>query len=214
MASRLRARTGHRFELITDPMDLSFEHLAEINPDYIFFPHWSHRIEKQILNRFDCVIFHMTDLPFGRGGSPLQNLIAQGINETQITALKCVAEMDAGPVYLKRPLSLYGAAQEIYLRASTVIEDMIVDILNNRPASVPQQGEPTIFKRRTPEQSNLAKATSLEEAFDLIRMQDADGYPHAFLEVGPFRFEFTRAARKTDFLLADVRIALLPDKSD
>lgn len=209
ISSRLQARTGQRFELVTDPGNLTIERLAAINPRYIFFPHWSHRIDPVVFNRFECVIFHMTDLPFGRGGSPLQNLIAQGIYETQITALRCAEGMDAGPVYLKRPLSLHGAAQEIYMRASTIIEDMIVDILNTRPIPVPQQGEPTFFKRRNPDQSNLAKVKTLEEAFDLVRMLDADGYPHAFLEAGPFRLEFTRVARKTDYLLADVRITLL-----
>ena len=56
----------------------------------------------------------MTDLPFGRGGSPLQNLITRGISKTKISALRCNEEIDAGPIYLKRPLSLHGSAEEIY----------------------------------------------------------------------------------------------------
>ena len=150
----------------------------------------------------------MTDLPYGRGGSPLQNLIARGISETKISALRCVEDMDAGPIYLKKPLSLYGSAEEIYLRAARVIEDMIVEILDKHPDPVPQEGKATIFKRRKPEQSNLAAVTALEEAFDLIRMLDADGYPPAFLEIGPFKLEFTRASRKTDQIVSDVRITL------
>ena len=117
--------------------------------------------------------------------------------------------MDAGPVYLKRSLCLHGAAEEIFLRAAAIIEEMIVELLETQPTPRPQQGEPTAFKRRTPEQSDLAKAQTLEEAFDLIRMLDAEGYPHAYLEVGPLRLEFTRAARKTDHLSADVRITLV-----
>jgi methionyl-tRNA formyltransferase len=64
---------------VTDPGDLAVEMLAALDPRYVFFPHWSHRIDSAIFERFECVIFHMTDLPFGRGGSPLQNLIARGI---------------------------------------------------------------------------------------------------------------------------------------
>lgn len=59
----------------------------------------------------------MTDVPYGRGGSPLQNLILAGHADTQLTALKMVEEMDAGPVYAKRPLSLEGKAQDIYEKA-------------------------------------------------------------------------------------------------
>ena len=77
MLKDLRKRTGYSFELIPDPRELSSERLSSIAPRYVFFPHWSHRIEAGIHKRFECVIFHTTDLLFGRGGSPLQNLIAR-----------------------------------------------------------------------------------------------------------------------------------------
>ena len=208
MADALGARTGCNFVLISEPMQLTAQNLASVKPRFVFFPHWSHRIDSSIYGQFECVIFHMTDLPFGRGGSPLQNLIARGIYETRITALRCVEEMDAGPIYLKKPFSLYGSAEEIFLRASNVIEEMIAEILGKLPEPKPQEGVPAVFKRRKPEESNLATAQSLEQAFDLIRMLDAEGYPNAFLNVGPFKIEFTRASMKTDHVVADVRISL------
>ena len=151
----------------------------------------------------------MSDLPFGRGGSPLQNLIARGIYETKICALKCAQTIDGGPVYLRRSLSLYGNAEEIYIRATNIIAEMIVEIVETNPVPVPQEGRPTIFKRRTADQGNLANAQNLDQAFDLIRMLDAEGYPKAYLEIGSFRLEFTRVSRKTDHLLSDVKIVIL-----
>jgi methionyl-tRNA formyltransferase len=68
-------------------------------PRYVFFAHWSWKIPRAVYEAHECVIFHMTDVPFGRGGSPLQNLISRGIYETKLSALRCVEEMDAGPVY-------------------------------------------------------------------------------------------------------------------
>lgn len=209
MVKILVSKTGCDFILISDKKDLNVEELAVINPQFIFFPHWSHRIPSSIFELFECVIFHMTDLPYGRGGSPLQNLIVRGIYETQITALRCVEEMDAGPVYLKRPFSLYGAAEEIFLRAVDVVEDMIVEIMSKLPEPIPQKGSPTLFTRRKPHEGDLATATSLLEVFDLIRMLDADGYPNAFLNIGPFKLEFTRASRKSDQVIADVKISLV-----
>ena len=44
----------------------------------------------------------MTDLPYGRGGSPLQNLILKGKKTTKITAFKMIDKIDAGPIYLKK----------------------------------------------------------------------------------------------------------------
>lgn len=214
MADALTARTGCNFVLISGSAELTAANLATVNPRFVFFPHWSHRIDASIYEQFECVIFHMTNLPFGRGGSPLQNLIAKGIYETRISALRCVEEMDAGPIYLKRPFSLFGSAEEIFLRASDVIEDMIVEMLAKLPEPKPQEGVPTVFKRRKPEEGNLAAAQSLEQAFDLIRMLDAEGYPNAFLNVGPFKIEFTRASRKTGQVLADVHISLADDAKE
>ncbi len=208
MALRLARRTGCRIEHIASPRDLTLERLQALAPRFVFFPHWSHRIPAEIHRRFECVIFHMTDLPFGRGGSPLQNLIVRGIFETKISALRCVEEMDAGPVYLKRPLSLFGAAEEIYLRAASVVEDMVAEILARAPKPRPQRGAATVFRRRKRQDGALVAARSLPGAFDLIRMLDATGYPPAYVRVGAFRIEFTRASLKTDAVVADARITL------
>lgn len=59
------------WHLITDPDEVSIEHLASIQPRYIFFPHWSHKVPAEIVERYECVCFHETDVPYGRGGSPL-----------------------------------------------------------------------------------------------------------------------------------------------
>lgn len=208
MGGALSLRTGYEFVLISDPIQLNLANLAAINPDFVFFPHWSDRIEFEIYQQFECVIFHMTDLPFGRGGSPLQNLIARGIYETKISALRCVEEIDAGPIYLKKPLSLHGSAEEIFLRASNVIESMIEEILQNQSEPTPQDGTPTVFRRRQPEDGDLGTVQSLVQAFDMIRMLDAAGYPSAFLNMGDFKIEFSRASLKSGEVIADVRISL------
>ena len=191
---------------IADKQDLTVENLESIGAKTIFFPHWSYIIPAEIYENYECIIFHMTDLPFGRGGSPLQNLIVRGIYETQISALRCVKELDAGPIYMKRPLSLYGTAQEIYMRANQIIEDMIVSTILEQPQPQAQQGEVVIFKRRKQSESNIKSLKNLEQVHDYIRMLDADGYPNAFLETEHLKFEFSRVSRKLDHLLADVVI--------
>jgi methionyl-tRNA formyltransferase len=206
MAERLQQSTGESFELITKKKDLTIENLWQLKPRYVFFPHWSYIIPSEVYENFECVIFHMTDVPFGRGGSPLQNLISRGIYETKITALRCVQQLDSGPVYLKRPLSLNGTAEEIYLRAGKITEEMIVTIISTQPEPVAQEGETVVFKRRLPEQSNIAGVTGLENLFDHIRMLDADGYPRAFLDIKGFRLEFSRACLRHGCIDADVKI--------
>ncbi len=212
-ARGLAAELGERVEVVSERARLTPEALDELAPRFVFFPHWSFIIPRSIHEHHECVIFHMTDLPFGRGGSPLQNLIVRGVHETRLSALRCVAELDAGPVYLKEPLSLEGAAEEIYLRAGELVKSMIGRLAREEIEPQPQVGEPVTFRRRTPEESDVAGAESLPEVFDLIRMLDATGYPHAFLETESLRYEFTRAWRGKDEVVADVRITRRPDSA-
>lgn len=186
--------------------ELTDELLSSFNPLYIFFPHWSWRIPDSILAQYECVIFHMTDLPFGRGGSPLQNLIIRGVESTQLSALRCEAVIDAGPIYLKMPLSTLGTAEEVFLRAGKLMMPMITRIVDERLQPSPQVGAPILFDRRRPEEGDLAQARSLGEMHDLIRMLDAEGYPKAFLNVGPIRLCFSRASLRSDSIVADVVI--------
>ncbi len=177
------------------------EHVADISDisdvRYVFLPFWSQKVPKQITDKVECVCFHMTDLPYGRGGSPLQNLILRGHTETVISAIRMTDELDAGPVYMKRPLSLEGSAQEIYRRAAAVIAGMMIDIAVLEPTPVPQDGEVVTFKRREPEESEIAPALfhgRRRQLYDFIRMLDADGYPRAFVGKGPSgRVEFSDA---------------------
>lgn len=211
LASRLAEATGRLVHWIDRRDQMRLAYLNRIAPAYIFLPHWSFIIPTDVLDAYETVVFHMTDVPFGRGGSPLQNLISRGIYETKVTALRCTPELDSGDVYAKTPLSLYGGAEEIYLRARDAIARMIVEIAVHQPTPTPQVGEATVFKRRTPEKSDIADLTSLEQVFDWIRMLDANGYPKAFARVGRFRLVFSRAAMYEDGVRADVCITLDDD---
>jgi methionyl-tRNA formyltransferase len=194
--------------LIERPEDLTPERLAALEPRYVFLPHWSWIVPPEITTAFECVCFHMTDVPYGRGGSPLQNLIRRGHTDTVLTALRMTSELDAGPVYLKRPLSLAGSAQEIFERAADLAAVMIGEIAAAEPVPVPQQGDVVRFRRRRPGQSLLPATVDLDRIADHIRMLDADTYPRAFLDHGPLRLEFATARREGATVRAEVTIRL------
>lgn len=215
LSERLRASLRRPVHTISHPDKLRLEKLLSLDPEWIFVPHWSHLIPKEVWSRWPTVIFHMTDLPYGRGGSPLQNLIQRGHSSTMLSALRCTAELDAGPIYGKEPLGLLGTAEEIFIRADGLMEAMIEGIVRNRPNPQPQQGEPELFSRRKPEQSNLGHCPvgDLSACYDQIRMLDAEGYPHAFLEAHGLRLEFRRVNRRSDGLHADVVIKSISSSS-
>ncbi|MCC5946014.1 MAG: hypothetical protein JJT94_13875 [Bernardetiaceae bacterium] len=207
MAAALEKRVAAQWVLIDQKEDFTFENLQNLQADKIFIPHWSYIIPAKIYENFECIVFHMTDLPYGRGGSPLQNLIVRGIKQTKISAIRVTKELDAGQIYLKKDLPLYGTAQEVFFRAVPLIEEMIIEIINQNIQPQEQIGEVTTFKRRKPEEGNIKALKTIEEVYDYIRMLDAETYPKAFVEIDNFRIEFSRASINADQTLsADVRI--------
>ena len=196
-----------QWHFISEPEELTLERVRELDPRYIFFLHWSWIVPDELTADFNCVCFHMTDVPFGRGGSPLQNLIVRGHRRTKLTALRMSSGLDAGPVYLKRELSLEGStAEEIYIRAAELSARMIRRIIDEQPEPQPQQGEPVEFKRRKRRDSEIPQLDGLDELHDFIRMLDADGYPAAFLNHQGHRYQFRRAARYDGRIVAEVTI--------
>ena len=202
--ARNRSRLAGHWSVCVSPEDLE-NTVHQLDPRYIFFPHWSNIVPEAILNAHECVCFHMTDVPFGRGGSPLQNLISRGYKETVLTALKMTNILDAGPVYMKNTLDLTGSASQILERASEVSISMIDKIIRNNPKPIAQSGQTTKFSRRRPAQSAVPVDADPQTLYDHIRMLDAEGYPNAFIHHGSWAAKFTEAHLDGNSVEARVR---------
>lgn len=193
--------------LITDKKNLTLSAIKKINPKIIFFPHWSWIISEEIWSNFECIVFHMTELPYGRGGSPLQNLIMRGHTHTKISALRVNEGLDAGDIYCQKSLNLKGNATEIFRRAAkNIFHKIIPYITNNKIQPKPQQGKIVLFKRRKPKQSKILPSFNLKKTYDIIRMLDAEDYPQAFLETKKLKFDFSKAKFKDNKITAQVKI--------
>ena len=173
-------------EIVSEKAHLTAQYLQRVDPHWVFLPHWSWIIPDEIILRWQCVIFHTSRLPWGRGGSPIQNQIVRGVYESEVCALRAVAEVDAGPVYARRKIDLSkGTVEEILMQVSEFVFDMIPTIALDQPSPVAQNGDLVSFKRRKPRESQLPEqAKSLRRVYDHIRMLDGEGYPLAYLEYG------------------------------
>lgn len=205
--SSLQYFDGNWFYFGGEPQDLEWA-ITESGPRYIFFLHWSHIVPDYLVNNYECVCFHPTDLPYGRGGTPVQNLIERGHEYTYLTSFRMTTELDAGPIYDKTRLSLLGTAQEIYEDMMTLAKGQIAYIVKTNPTPREQEGTPTFFQRRKPEDSRLTGDKTLKQQYDFIRMLDAEGYPHAFIEDGISRIEFTKARLEKDYLITTARVTI------
>lgn len=203
----LKYKNEHDFFIISRKEEFTVEFIEKIKPDFIFFPHWSYIIPSNIYENNICVVFHMTDLPFGRGGSPLQNLIVRGYQQTKISAIRVTKEIDAGPIYMKEELSLEGSAEQIFKRASDIVfEKMIPEFLKKDLIPQEQKGRVECFKRRLPEESELKEEMEMDIIYNYIRMLDAEGYPNAFIKFGNKTIKFKNAIFKQNKITAEVEV--------
>lgn len=172
-----------------------------------FFPHWSWIVSNKLIEEFTCICFHSTPLPYGRGGSPIQNMVLNGHQTTQVVALKMTNQLDAGPIYLRQDVSLLGGGEEVFRRIYLSVISMMKKLLHELPTPMPQIGDVTLFERRKKEQSNIDMNDSIEHIFDKIRVLDVDGYPPAYIDVGKYRLIFSHPImRLSGDIEAHVRI--------
>lgn len=179
----------NKFYFITKKKDLNYKKISTINPNLIFIPHWHWKITDRIIKDYTCIGFHSAPLPYGRGGSPIQNLIIRGFKQTQICAFKMNDKFDAGEIFIRKKLSLKGNGNEIFLNLYKKIEQMIKTLILNLPNPKKQIGKVVFFKRRTPKQSEINFNNRLNFIHDFIRMLDIDkkNFPKAFINAGKYK---------------------------
>jgi methionyl-tRNA formyltransferase len=133
------------------------------------------------------VVVHASELPKGKGMSPMTWQVLEGSNTIPLTLFEAVEALDAGPVYLRDALNLKGneLLPEIQELLGRKILKMCTAFVGQWPAildrGVPQTGESTFYRRRSPEDSRLDPHKSISEQFNLLRVVDNEKYP-AFVE--------------------------------
>jgi len=201
-------KINNQILFIEDKEKLNYENINKFKPDLIFFIHWNWVVPREIHERFLCIVFHLAPLPYGRGGSPIQNLILRKFKNAPICALRMTDELDAGPVYLKKNISLDGKLSEIFSRMNLILNEMIDILITELPTPKKQIGEKYIFKRLGHEDNKLPHNLTLEGLFDRIRMLDDENYPSAFIECGNLRIEFSDASLDKNQLICKAKINL------
>ena len=130
------------------------------------------------------IVVHASDLPKGRGFSPIVWQVLEGENLIPVTMILAADEADAGDVLLKDEIHLDGTElnDEIRDRLGRKIQDMCLAYLALPEPSTgqPQQGEPSWYPRRRAEDSRLDPGRTIAEQFELLRVVDNDRYPAFF----------------------------------
>ena len=166
----------------------------------------SYKLNNNILKKFNCICFHAAPLPYGRGGSPIQNLILKKFKNTPVCAIKMTNKIDAGPIYLKRNISLSGNLDEIFDRISLKIIEMIKIIINKNISPKKQVGKIVIFKRLKENNSEIKGEKNINIIYDKIRMLNSNEYPNAFIKKHDYKIYLKNPILKKSKFIVRLRL--------
>ncbi|MGE5340714.1 MAG: formyltransferase family protein [Candidatus Omnitrophota bacterium] len=198
--------TGYRVSLLVDDKNtwifpwakmlldlLSPHHEVSLHQDFrqiapgdvCFFLGYLTRVPPDILkrNRHNLVI-HESDLPQGRGWSPVAWQVSSGVNDIPVCVFEATDELDAGPVYLRDTIALDGTEllPEIREKQGRKTVELCLRVLEQweKLEAEIQDGPPSYYRRRTAEDDRLDIKKSIEANFNHLRILDNENYPGWF----------------------------------
>lgn len=143
-------------------------------------------VSPQLRGRYrHALVTHASDLPIGRGWSPMVWTIVEGRNRVVVSLIEAADNVDTGAVWAKTSIELQG--HEVFDEINTLYFSAIVDLLNTAVRDVetsqpvPQDDrQATWRRRRTLQDSRIDPEKSIAEQFDLLRIVDPARYPAWF----------------------------------
>jgi len=153
--------------------------------DLAFFLSCEKIIKKEVRDRNKlCLVVHESDLPCGKGWSPLTWSILGGKSEVTITLFAAVDKVDAGKIYLQDTMRFVGheLLPELHAIQGTKTNELVLQFVEKYPTITgrEQQGEESFYQRRTPADSALDPNQTIAEQFNLLRVVDNEKYPAFF----------------------------------
>ena len=132
------------------------------------------------------IVIHASDLPHGRGWSPHIWQILGGATEITLTLLEAANKVDSGAIWKKMRITVSKDAlwdeinHAIFVAELSLMDFAIENCEAIKPTPQSAEIKPTYYPKRTPADSKIDPAKSIEEQFDLIRICDPDRFPAYF----------------------------------
>lgn len=167
----------HDIELKLDASDVT-------HGDFLFIISCSEIIKKDIrLNFKHSLVVHASDLPKGRGWSPHIWAILKGEDEITLSLIEAEDKVDTGQIWKQVKIQLEG--HELFHEINDLISSQTLFLMDSAikgDFSVKEQGNEsaTYYPKRTPEDSEIQVTSTLESAFNLLRVSDPVRYPAFF----------------------------------
>lgn len=137
------------------------------------------------------IIIHESDLPLGKGWSPLSYQIEEGKDDIVFTAFNASSDIDAGDIIMKKTLHLDGTEllDELKRKQAELTKRIVVEIVLSYPnwELKPQSGPSSYYPKRSNDSNKLNPSHRLDEIFSKLRVADNDNFP-AWFEIKGKRY--------------------------
>lgn len=173
---------GHKVNFI--------QNLSEIKKgDLAFFLSCEKIVSSDVLSKHTHnLVVHESDLPSGKGWSPLTWQVLEGKNKIPISLFEASSKVDSGDIYFSDFIELDGTELVSALREKQAQKtfDLILRFVSNYPnlQAKKQSGSETFYKKRSPTDSQLDINKTISEQFNLLRVVDNERYPAFFIHKG------------------------------
>jgi UDP-2,4-diacetamido-2,4,6-trideoxy-beta-L-altropyranose hydrolase len=133
-----------------------------------------------------CLVVHESNLPQGKGWSPLTWQVLEGVSEIPVTLFEAANSIDSGEIFGQEVIPLKGTEllDELHDLQAESTFSLCNEFIRNYPKSlergVPQKGGESVYRRRRPVDSGLDPSRTLEELFPALRVASNQDYPAFF----------------------------------
>jgi len=177
MVKRTIEKYGHRYSFAGNPKALR-------RGDLLFILSCDKVLSKKQLSLHrNNIVIHESDLPKGRGWSPLTWQVESGRNSIPVTLFEAADRCDSGDYYIKDSIRLNGKEiiEEVREKQAKKTVEMIDKFLSKYPMKkIGQKGKPSHYRKRRPGDNELNIDKSIKEQFNKMRIADNERYPLHF----------------------------------
>ena len=178
-----------KFKKLTKKKLISSHYNIKKNHDLTFIISYYKIIPKKFLSysKYNLVV-HESDLPNGRGMSPLYWQILNGKKKIVFTLFECSEKMDEGKYYIKKkfyfePTLLFEEIKEKQLKSAFKMVELFIKRYskNKKIKSYNQKGKASYFPKIPSSLSELNINKSIKSQIDKIRTRDNKNFPSYFI---------------------------------
>ena len=134
-------------------------------------------------NEYNLAV-HESDLPNGKGFSPLAWQILEGKSKIPVVLFDAQIEVDEGLIYERAEIILDGSEllDELRLKQWNATKDLVLRFVHKYPNVVAQRqiGEGSYYRRRTYKDDELSVNMTIRELFNQFRIAENEKWPVYF----------------------------------